>query len=301
MLDAATGHELWRADTTSPIPAGVAVLDTDADEYADRMYALDVRGGVWRFDIWNGHPRDTLATGGVIADLREAAVPGRRFFNAPDVALIQPRGGAPYYSIAIGSGDPTAHASVSLLDRFYALRDRVPFDARSQASYDAAKPILFTDLVDGTQPAPDAPGWTLALAPGEKVAASAITVNGVVMFTTFQPDAESSDCVVTGSTRIYVVRADTARASIDLDGDGKITSADVSLRMPTLTEPAAVVVHLGAPDASDSRGSDGGGDSTSNKPVVALIPECVVGGITLKTCASATALIRTFWYRRGVK
>ena len=305
MLDAATGHVLWQADTTSPIPAGIAVLDADADEYADRMYAVDVRGEVWRFDIWNGHPRATLTTGGVIANLRDASAPERKFFNAPDVALIQPRGGAPYFNVAIGSGDPTAPASASVLDRFYSLRDHAPFDARSQASYDSTPPILFTDLVDvsatrnSTQIAPDAPGWMLTLStPGERVTAAAVTVNGVVMFTTFQPGADPSACVVTGSTRVYAVRVDTADAGVDLDGDGRITTSDLSLPLPTVTEPAALIVRLGA---AAERGSHDNDVTAPSQPEVSLTPQCVVGGTTLKTCAAANALVRTFWRRRGVK
>lgn len=288
MVDAATGHLLWQIATMSPVPAGVAVLDTDADDYADRMYAVEITGRVWRFDIWNGHPSATLATGGVIADLRDptlTAAAAPQFFNTPDVALIQPRGGTPYYNIAVGA------------DRFYAIRDRLPFDARSQASYDAGTPILFTDLVavSGSTPlAPDAPGWTFALGAGEQVAASAITANGVVMFTTFHQTAVSSTCVVTGSTRIYAVLIDTAQAGVDLDGDGKITSTDVSQALPTLTEPAAVSIRLGATDQSVAQ-------TNHDAPPTALTPECTVGSTTLKACVTTSALVRTFWQRRGVK
>jgi type IV pilus assembly protein PilY1 len=305
MLDAATGHVLWQADTTDPVPAGIAVLDTNADGYADRMYAVDVSGGVWRFDIWNGHPSATLTTGGLIADLQDAAAPERRFFNAPDVALIQSRGGSPYFNIAVGSGDPTAPPTASVSDRFYSLRDHAPFDARSQASYDAATPIRFTDLVDvsatrdGTQIAADSPGWTLTLStPGERVAAGAVTVNGLVMFTTFQPSGDSTACVVTGSTRVYAVRVDTAEPGVDLDGDGRITTNDRSLPLPRVTEPAALTIRLGAPAERSSSDND---VAAPSKPAVTLTPECVVGGTTLKTCAPANALVRTFWHRRGVK
>jgi type IV pilus assembly protein PilY1 len=301
MIDAASGHLLWQMNMTSPIPAAVSVLDTDSDEYADRMYAVDVNGRIWRFDIWNGHPTATLVTGGVIADLRDptllaSEVP--QFFNAPDVALIQPRGGTPYYNIAVGSGNPLIPASTDTQDRFYSIRDRAPFDARSQTSYDSTPPILFADLVDvssGTeQLSPDVPGWTLAL--GAQVAGSAVTVNGVVMFTTFQQTGVSSDCVVSGSTSIYAVRIDTAQAGVDLDGDGKVTSADVVQALPAVTDPAAVTIRLGG-----TRVTVGPGPDANHPPASALTPECIVGSTTLKTCVTANALVRTFWQRRGVK
>jgi type IV pilus assembly protein PilY1 len=300
MIDAATGHLLWQMNMTAAVPAGVSVLDTDADDYADRMYAVDVSGLIWRFDIWNGHPASTLVTGGVVADLRDptlGASAAPQFFNTPDVALIQPRGGTPYYNVAVGSGNPLGGATAATHERFYAVRDRSPFDARSQASYDSTPPILFTDLIDvsasTTQLPPTAPGWTLALGAG--VTGSAVTVNGVVMFTTFQQTGVSSTCVVTGSTQIYAVGIDTAQPAVDLDGDGKITSTDVAQTLPTVTEPAAVTVRLGAPAAPDA---SVGPDSTL---APALTPQCVVGSTTLRTCVSASALVRTFWQRRGVK
>ncbi|HVY81708.1 MAG TPA: hypothetical protein VG994_12050 [Steroidobacteraceae bacterium] len=316
MLDAQTGHLLWEAgpttqgspapdlplaNLTSPIPSAIEVLDTDADGYADRMYAIDLIGRVWRFDIWNGHSRATLVTGGVLADVRDPRAPAGdalQFFTAPDVALIQPRGGMPYYNIAVGSGNPLSAASGTGSERFYALRDPLPFDARSQADYESATPILFTDLIDisaapgAVQVPPDASGWTLALdGSGEKVVANATTVNGVVMFTTFQRAAESGDCVVSGSTRIYAARVDTAQAAVDLDGDGKITRTDITQPVPLVTEPAAVAIRLGAPD------STGDGPETG----APLTPECVVGSIRLNACVSAGALVRTFWQRRGVR
>jgi type IV pilus assembly protein PilY1 len=316
ILDAQTGHLLWEAgpttqggptpdlqlaNMTSPIPSAIAVLDTDADDYADRMYAIDLIGRVWRFDIWNGHSRATLVTGGVLADVRDpraSAGDAPQFSTAPDVALIQPRGGIPYFNIAVGSGNPLSTTSDAGRERFYAIRDRLPFDARSQADYESATPILFADLIDisaapgAVQVPPDASGWTLALdGSGEKVVASAITVNGVVMFTTFQRASESDDCVVSGSTRVYAVRADTAQAAVDLDGDGKITRTDLSQSVPLVTEPAAVAIRLGVPN------------STAEGPEMGarLTPECLVGSTRLKACVSAGALVRTFWQRRGVK
>jgi type IV pilus assembly protein PilY1 len=326
MVDAATGHLLWQAGAptaasgtpdlpltamTTPIPASIAVLDTDADEYADRMYAADVTGRIWRFDIWNNHPRSTLVTGGVLADLSDPTQPASaapQFFNAPDIALIQPRNAPPYYNVAVGSGNPLAQAlapASTTHDRFYSIRDRAPFDARSQNTYDATPPILLTDLVDisttpsTTQVSPTAPGWTLTLnATGETVAASSVTANGIVMFTTFQQTGISSTCDVTGSTRIYAVRVDTAAAALDLNGDGQVTNTDISQALPALTAPSAVVVRLGTPPAPGATTDPSTSPTTAPQP---LTPECLVGSTTLNTCVPASALVRTFWQRRGVK
>ncbi len=83
MLDAASGRALWSAGPASGsdlalahmtygIAARVAILDTDGDGFADRLYTADVGGRVWRFDIWNGRARNQLVTGGVFASLGDA-------------------------------------------------------------------------------------------------------------------------------------------------------------------------------------------------------------------------------------
>src|SRR5690606_21319600 len=87
IVDAVNGELLWWAgvaDATQrfaapngamrySLPGGVKVLDLDTDGFADRLYAADVGGQVWRFDLWNGRDAASLATGGVIASLGAAA------------------------------------------------------------------------------------------------------------------------------------------------------------------------------------------------------------------------------------
>ena len=122
MLDAVSGALLWSAgpkdsgasleltSMTNSIPADITVVDTDGNGIADRMYAGDMGGRIWRFDITSGSAEKSLVTGGVFASLGSAdqATPvradNRRFYYAPDVALISTRGAKPYYNLAVGSG-----------------------------------------------------------------------------------------------------------------------------------------------------------------------------------------------------
>jgi type IV pilus assembly protein PilY1 len=251
MLDAATGRLLWSAGNhagadrplsrmSHGIAARIAVLDTDGDDLADRMYAADIGGQVWRFDIWNGRDRSQLVTGNVLANLGAAeprptpatAADARRFFNAPDVVLIRPRGGNAYYNLAIGSGDGGGASATAVTDRFYSIRDRQPFTRRAQSEYNALQPMLDSDLMDiTTSPVgfrvPDyALGWRLDLASGEKVLAESLTANGVILFTTFKTPAsgETAD----GANRVYAVRADNGMAAIDLNRDIVVTPEDRS-------------------------------------------------------------------------
>ncbi len=78
---------------THSIPADVRVFDLTGDGFADRMYAADMGGRVWRFDIHNGQTRANLVTGGVFASLGNAHLgthpnaTTRRFYSAPDVVV----------------------------------------------------------------------------------------------------------------------------------------------------------------------------------------------------------------------
>ncbi len=79
---------------THSIPADVRVFDLTGDGFADRMYAADMGGRVWRFDIHNGQTRANLVTGGVFASLGNAhlathpVATTRRFYSAPDAAFL---------------------------------------------------------------------------------------------------------------------------------------------------------------------------------------------------------------------
>jgi type IV pilus assembly protein PilY1 len=292
--------------------ARLAVVDTDGDAFADRMYAVDITGHVWRFDISNGQPRSSLVTGGILADLTGDS---SLFFNAPDVALIQPRGGAPYYNIAVGSDY-----------FFYSIRDRDPFTRRSQTNYDTSAPIHADALVDlsasspDTHVPPDAAGWKIALrssaeasANGELVVGESVTADGVVLFTTFQ--RATGDACTVGVSRVYAVRIDSGTAGLDLNDDDQVTAADLSMPLPADTAPGADSASGvdGAPEAlrilvrSPRAALNEGGDATPGAPEAANDTDsqstltCEVGSIVLAKCVSPGTILRTWWQRPAVK
>lgn len=141
VVDAETGKLLWRAggsgDTganlqiasmTNSMPADPTIVDINGDGLADIIYASDLRGQVFRFDINNANtgisPTSIFATGGRIAQLGGATTAdNRRFFSSPDVALIRERGGKTYFTISIGSGFRESPLNTDTDDRFYVLRD----------------------------------------------------------------------------------------------------------------------------------------------------------------------------------
>ena len=153
IADAETGKLLWRAgntgDTsatlnvanmTNSMPADPTIVDINGDGLADIIYASDLRGQIFRFDINNANTSLTsLATGGRIASLGgTTAANNRRFFSSPDVALIRERGGKTYFTISIGSGFRESPLNTDTDDRFYVLRDSDVF----------SKPTSYTTIVE---------------------------------------------------------------------------------------------------------------------------------------------------------
>jgi len=323
IVDAETGALLWNGGgpgTASPgiaftkmtnsIPGKITVIDTDGDKFADRMYAADMGGRVWRFDISNGQPRSSLVAGGVIAQLgagSNGAQPNsaaRRFYNAPDVSLVQRRAEDPYYNIAIGSGYRGHPLDTVTQDRFYAIRDKAPYARLSQAVYDTITPIQDSNLIDitadpaGSTVAPIHAGWKFILPNqpgrlGEKVLAEATTVNNVLLFTTFQPmpPASGADpCYPANINRAYAMFADSGKPALDFNDDGVLDNNDLSVDLNQdgivgeIT--VAMIRNANQQNATDPPGSP---------PTV-----CVAGVEVLKKCVSAGGTIRTFWQRDDV-
>jgi len=236
MLDLETGNELWRtgrdaaadlslATMTRSIPARIRVLDLSGDGFADRMYASDLGGQIWRFDIRNGLDPANLVSGGVIARLggEGMASPSiaetRRFYTSPDVSMFtDQKNDKRYLSISIGSGYRAHPLDERNDDRFYSIRDPNVFQPLTQAQYDAYPVTSDDQLVEvsgqvNVKLGPGDAGWKFTLPSGEKVLSDSKTFNDSVYFVSFQPQVSSLDpCQVGLSTnrlyRVSVVNGD---------------------------------------------------------------------------------------------
>jgi type IV pilus assembly protein PilY1 len=338
MVDAKSGAPLWSAggpggagtpdlqlpQMTNSIPGRVVVLDTNGDQFADRLYAADTGGRIWRFDVFNGKSANAgLVTGGVFAALGNPNPESptiqntRRFYYAPDVALIQRRGADPYYNIAIGSGYRGHPLHTDTRDRFYSIRDQNPFGKLTQDAYNSLTPVTESDLVDITENVmssgvtPAARGWKLELRlnggwVGEKVLAESLTANGVILFPTYQPVAPSdaNPCIPNGLNRVYALQVDTGRPVVDLNGDKTINAADISSKLSQSGIAGEVSLLFEASTGTSNPGGGDGqtGDSGSGSSS-AIIPRdalgrralCMVGVEVLNTCVLPGGVVRTFW------
>ncbi len=241
MLDLETGAELWRAGRdvgadlivprmTRAIPSTIRVLDMSGDGFADRMYAADLGGQVWRFDINNGGSPSTLVAGGVIARLGAEGMisPGagdmRRLFSAPDVSMVNDAANdRRFLSISLGSGYRAHPLDKSANDRFYSLRDPDVFTRLTQLAYDTYSIIGDGDLIDVTGRLnvtlnPADRGWKFRLPYGEKILAESRTFDDTVYFVSFEPDTVSMDPCRAGLSinRLYRVKVLNGDPVVDL-------------------------------------------------------------------------------------
>ena len=336
MVDALTGALIWRAgptaDTTAEfrhdrmlnaIPGEVRVIDLTGDGFADRMYAADLGGRVWRFDIRNGQEPDDLVMGGVFASLGTgdlsvrtggtANTSNRRFFYAPDVALVT-SGASNFLSVSIGSGHREKPITDTTVDnRFYSLRDHNVFTQVQSSQYKSTcgpsetSPChqIITDgdtrLVDVTStmtptiPAGGA-GWKMNLEDdAEKVLAESRTFQNRIYFTTYSPEEREYNpeiCVSTvGLNRLYVVDVLTGKPVINwsspTDPPDSLDDRFKELAQGSIAPEALFVF----PTPYDADPDDG-----VTPPAVP--PICLVG---LESCGTGllNPPVRTYWERTG--
>jgi type IV pilus assembly protein PilY1 len=237
IADATTGARLWtaEADGTTPIanmnfsiPARIKPLDISGDGYVDRLYAVDMGGQMFRFDInnSNGNSLATSIIGGRIADLAEAstdvadrvAANARRFYYPPDIALIDAKDG-PYHGLILSSGYRAHPLDDSIQDRIYMIKDRNTASISTVAGYNynssSTGPLReevdlhnatsnlaggdgSTDLVRDAELAniTGAEGWYIYLDDednpgswlGEKGLAEPLIIEGTAIVTTYTPN-----------------------------------------------------------------------------------------------------------------
>ncbi len=268
IVDSATGNVLWRGGIDAgatkrfdapgrsmsySFPAEIKVVDLDGNGLMDRLYAADMGGQVWRFDVTNGAAAAELVVGGVIAQLGAAgdATPtlaeNRRFYYSPDVAVVNTRL-ASFTHVGLGSGHREHPLGVVNEDRFYALRDK-NVGHMTQAQFDALSIVNDGDFVPVTTTtttiSPAAAGWRLDLLPGEKVLAEARTIANEVFFTTFRPGVASGPCEPPpGISRLY---------RLSLYNGAPVANLDASAATDALTMSDLFVEHLGLPSSAASQ------------------------------------------------
>jgi len=246
MLDLETGNVIWRAGKDNDadltlakmnrsIPGSVRVIDLNGDGLADRMYAADLGGQVWRFDISNGKKTYELVAGGVIAQLGAEGIANpkpddtRRLYTTPDVAMFaDKRQDRRFLAINVGSGYRAHPLDNSANDRFFSIRDPDLFTSLTQAQYDSYSVIKDSDLVEvsgeyGTVISAGSDGWRFTLPPNEKVLSDARTFDNSVYFVTMEPTVNSEDPCQAGLSVNRLYRLDVVNGDPIVDESYGVT------------------------------------------------------------------------------
>lgn len=299
VLDADTGALQKTLPTDRAVVGDIFVVNDSATGKAKFAYAVDLGGNIYRIsgsaysefgatavDNWTitkiaalGCDTATCASGG----------PNRKFMFAPDV--VQDPIVSDTYLLYLGSGDrekPLSGYSSSgaVINRFFMVKDQ-PTNASwlSDEHSTCGSNILCTNsLVPITSAADPSDatlagkkGWYLALESTEQVVTSAITVFGVVTFSTHKPAVHVAGACTSnlGDARVYNVNyANAATANgtnfryEDIAGDGLPPSpvAGVVTLDDGTTMPFVIGSTPDSPIESASPSASGGG--TQSKGLV---------------------------------
>jgi hypothetical protein len=218
IVSAATGELLWQAasaeapdvtlvhpELTASFAAAPRAVDADGDGLADRVYALDVAGRLWRFDFGGEAPSARLLARLGLSGRPAVPADARRFHATPDVVYLR-EGTSPRLALAFGSGWMERPRDAGIEDRFHVIFDSLGSEGQG------LPPLGDDDLADVTTGAAlpaGAPGWFLRLdanGPGEKTWGASLTLGHRLRFTTWQPlpaDPEAPCGPPRGIGRLY--------------------------------------------------------------------------------------------------
>lgn len=284
VLDADTGAVVRAFDTggTRGIVADVTVV-RDGSGQALYGYTADLGGDVYRISFAGASAAWTMTK---IASLgcatTSACTANRKFVFAPSVVAVDGN-----YVLMLGSGDrekPLTHyaASNAVGNYFFMFTDKptVPASTWPGSTDCGSAVICLNSLLNipatGATPPPAdlavKKGWYLGLNATEQVVTSALTMFGVVTFSTHQPAVPlTGSCSANlGTSRVYNVGYSNAGATTgtdrfeDLAGDGLPPSPVGGL--VTLDDGSTVPFCIGCSKDSSLEGSQKYGGSAGIQP-----------------------------------
>lgn len=239
VVNADTGELIWKAvkgsgfnsntvhydeDLLDAIPSTMTLLDANGNGIVDRAYVGDTGGTLWRIDLPEGagtsHRRDNWRITRLARLGYDNVTHDRRFFHAPDLVKARDDAGD-YIGIVIASGNRAKPQDLDVQNYLYMIKDReTAVGSTATLVTNETDTELLNDLPDitdicvtGEESSCEATnlerGWKLRLEDnGEKGLAAPLTVNGVVYFTSYLPEGNSSsiNCAPSeGSGRLYAI------------------------------------------------------------------------------------------------
>jgi len=198
----ADGDAVWSVDGDDvatmryAIPSDPTLIDSDADGRADRLYVGDLGGQMWRIDF------DDMRNAADYRVTRLADLAGgshQPFFYPPSVAYHR-TGNTDFLSVSIGSGNRPDPMRPDSDNAFYMLRDTDVARGAPASTFTTIRAAQLYDASDDRLGATgaatvdrereklaDARGWRIDLRPGEKSLSAAVSFEGRLLATTFEP------------------------------------------------------------------------------------------------------------------
>ncbi|HEU4646196.1 MAG TPA: hypothetical protein VFS80_11620, partial [Burkholderiales bacterium] len=290
VVDAFSGQVVWQAGgalstssaagarklnvpgMTCAIASDTTVLDKNRDGFADRIYAGDTCGQVWRVDIATPDMDEWTVTriAGISSGGATDIVNKRKFLFPPDI-VFGTDGVGNYAAVLMGTGDREHPFDTNVVNAFYMFKDRDSSDpGNPQAgatNSTSVKIASFATTPTGDPTTHDNPGttgvfdatntegandrgWKIHIGSGEKVVSSAVTISGTTFFNTNQPSSAAGGGACgsnLGIAREYLVGFADAAATVDLNASGTISISDRSTIHSGggyLPSPVPVVVEI---------------------------------------------------------
>ena len=272
VADAYTGALLWQAgpspagattnDTvagmTHSIASDITVYDSNRDGFADRLYAVDTGGNIWRVDINAANPANWVVT--ELASIDDSTASGKRKFLFPPDVVFNNNASGTFDAVLIGSGDREHPYNTTTTNRFYMIKDThaltetAGFTTITEANlFDTTANLIQVGTAAQQAAAQTslsaASGWFITLATGEEVTGGSITAAGSTVFNTNQPSPPTAS-VCTASLGVatqYAVSFLNGAATQSNTNATTLTTADRSTVMPgggLPPSPVLVVVNI---------------------------------------------------------
>lgn len=232
------------------IASDITTLDVDGNGLVDRLYATDLGGNLWRFDVgntdvtkWTGC-KIFSANPGSPEGVANTGDTGRKFFYKP-VATLENSITSPTRGndamVLMGSGDREHPLNTSTVDRAYAVRDKGQITAKTESDLlDVTTDQLQVSTTANTSadkinnPTVGSVdyylkqlstnyGYFIRLEPnvGEKILAPPALSNKIAYFTSFTPGTSAvvDPCKPSnlGTSRLYVIDYSTGEAVMNYD------------------------------------------------------------------------------------
>ena len=314
MLDLFSGDRLWRAgrsnadltltSMTRSFPSGVRVIDFTGDGIADRMYAIDVGGQLFRFDVWRNKNVANTVTGGVIARFggegvaSAGATDTRRFYTTPDVSIFSdPVLNRRFLAVGVGSGYRAHPLDTSATDAYYSLRDADVFnklDAQAYSTYPVALDGHMHEVSGQVNTVIGASerGWKFTVPAGQMILSASATFDNSVFFISFSPEINTqTPCeVVPGKNFLYrvnVSNGDPIANNLDTMTSAQADPARVTALQQGGIAPTPAFL-FPAPDSTCTTGHN-----CAQPPIGCVGVECFDPGF-------ANNPVRTLWTQDGI-